>query len=299
MADADLELLRRFRAADAIPPHGLLERLQEDLWQAVLEEEQRLRAPRRRRWFGGLMRPAIATAAAGAVAVVMAVGSDGGPAERVLTPTDASVQAGVLDGAATTLFGASIAAPPDAPFTGGIEVRGSDAHAARLLAGSPADAPGDEVVRLTRDPDELRELLRAAAIELNGSDPGDRIAFHLGLRWVTDPRAGSDLRAAMLRSLDGLRGIDPFVTGSDVLGRQGVVIGHLDEHSGLRSQYVLAPDGGVLLERRSFTTVYVEPACPPGTFTDHALFDRGEQVLPSQLPWVAWPQVVAACAPAA
>jgi len=43
---------------------------------------------------------------------------------------------------------------------------------------------------------------------------------------------------------------------------------------------------------------YVDPACPPGTFTDHALFSDGQQIDPAQVQWVDWPAVVNACDPA-
>jgi hypothetical protein len=118
------------------------------------------------------------------------------------------------------------------------------------------------------------------------------------MQWIVAQQVPADLRAAMLRSLDDMNGIDGALMGVDLLGRQGVVLSHLDIPSGLREQYVLAQDGGRLLERRSFTTSSVDPACPPGTFTEYSLYDDlGRAVSPANAPVLDWPQVVTACAP--
>src|SRR4051812_6429065 len=86
MEDHDLHLLRGYRATDAEAPVGLRARLEEELWEVVIAEEARIRAPRgttaagaRRRggWLHGLVRPAIALGAMGALAVGVAVMSDG------------------------------------------------------------------------------------------------------------------------------------------------------------------------------------------------------------------------------
>ena len=155
----------------------------------------------------------------------------------------------------------------------------------------------DVLERLPRDPIALRDLLRSAADELDtAGDPGDRIAFLLAMRLVVDDRLPVELRASLLRSLDGIDGIDRAVHVQDALGRNGVLLSHFDTQSGLRDQLVLASDGATMLERRSFTTAYVDPACPPGTFTAYELYDEdGSSVDPAQAPMLAWPSVVPSC----
>ena len=102
----------------------------------------------------------------------------------------------------------------------------------------------------------------------------------------------------MLRSIQDIDGIDEALVGTDVLGRSGIVVGQLERASGVRSQFVLDPADGTLLEQRSFMTAYLDPACPPGTITSHAIYDEdGQRIEPETTQWVAWPQVVEACAP--
>ena len=307
MDDADLDLVRAFRSGDAVPPPGLRERIEEELWDVVLAEETRIRSGGRprssRRWFDGLFRPAIAGGAVAMLALTVALVSDGGSGSVVSPASSPSGvrQAGtnLLDSTATALFGSNAAATSGSGPGISPAIRLTEDELPVIAAG-PADTADESFTRaasLPRDPAELRTMLRAAAAELTGEDVGDRLSFHLGMQWVFDPSVPADLRASMLRSLDGLVGIDSALVGVDVLGRTGVVVSHFDEHSGVREQYVLAPKGGTLLERRAFTTGYVDPACPQGTFTDHALFEDGEALDPAQLQWIDWPTVISACDP--
>lgn len=308
MDDPDLQLLRRFRQDEASPPEGLQARIEERLWQAILAEESAAAGTSRpsalRSWYERLLRPAVAAGTAATIAIGVAVaggGGDGGPSSSVQSLT----RAGVLDGTATSLFGEPAAtAHTGAPIQGSIDLRSPEdmaelARGPRLADDGKLDDKSREVIReTTRDPIDLQAQLRAGAAATAGSDPSDRVAFEVAMQWVVAPEVPSDLRAAMLRSLAGLSGVDVAIMGVDLLGRQGIVLGHLDSRTGIRTQYLLEVDGGRLLERRAFTTGYVDPACPPGTFTDHALHDeQGMEIQPADAPWLAWPPVVASCDP--
>ena len=309
--DDDLDLLRSYRLQDADPPRGLQERLEEDLLHAMLDETSPRRAPiairatqpARRRWFSGLARPAIAFATLAVVAGGIATISDGGgvvggQGSNGSTSAVTRASTNVLDGAAASLFGGSAsaaAATPRTPVIGTINA--SEPEDAALLAAGPRSGTVETLGRLTRDPDQLAELLRAAPGELGVEDTHDRIAFHIAMTWVADASVPTDLRAAMLRSLGGLDDIDPATAGVDILGRPGIALGHLDSRTGVREQYLLAQDGGTLLERRSFTTTYLIPGCPPSTYTYHALYQDGQRILPAELPYQDWPTVVPACDP--
>ncbi len=307
MDDRDLQLLRQFRADEAEPPAGLQARIEERLWQAIIDEEA-TKAGRGRRasrpgFFQRMLRPLVAAGAAGALALGVAIASDGGAGQASLGQS-AVTQAGsgVLDATASALFGGS-AASAATPIAGRIDLTDGDE---RLVAGPQHDDSGERlnedydevVVALPRDPAELRDAIRMSIADAGYADPGDALAFQVAMRWVTDPAVPVDLRAAMLRSVEGIQGVDDALMGTDVLGRSGVVIGQLDAASGVRSQYLLDPDDGSLLEARSFMTAYLDPGCPPGTVTGHALFDEdGQPVDPTSTQWVAWPEVVEACAP--
>lgn len=335
MDDRDLDLLRTFRAADAIPPVGFEERLEEDLLQVVLDEElgrpPRPATPLRperaaignriARWIGAsaLARPALAGVAAIALATGVAVLSDGGATSAGTSATGGGVaqaSTNVFDATATALFGGggsstdARAAVNGSPTLGAElpdAAAGSDDERAALLAQGPGTSQAEALQRATQLPAseaKLRDLLRRASDGMRSSaaggsvaDDGDRIAFHLGMRWVVDPLVPATTRAAILRSLAGFSNIDRAVRGQDLLGRAGIVLSHYDERSGLREQYVLDPDGGDLLERRAFTTAYMDPACPPGTFTSYALFERGTSITADQVPWIDWPATIDSCDP--
>lgn len=306
MDDPDLQLLRTFRADEAEPPADLQARIEERLWQAIMVEESAragARTSSRPGWFQRLLRPIVATGAAASLALGVAIASDGGPGTGSLGQS--SVQqagAGVLDATASSLFGGSTTTPAT-PIAGRISVTEGDE---RLLDGPQRDSSGEalddghaELARdLSRDPQQLLQAVRSSIASSGTNDPTDAVAFHVAMRWVADPAVPVDLRAAMLRSVEGIEGIDDALVGTDVLGRRGIVIGQLDRSSGVRSQYVLDPNDGSLFEVRAFMTAYLDPACPPGTVTLHAAYDdAGERVDPAAAQWVAWPQVVEACAP--
>lgn len=314
MDDPDLHALRTFRASEATPPEGLQSRIEERLWQSILDEEA-VRAgrsdasswagesrARRRTWFHGLLRPALAASSALAIAAVVAIASDGGPSSLVGTSgTGSAAQAStsLLDATASSLFGDDAAAPSatSSGTSGVVDLSDSGTRDA-LVDGPSHDDAGDFVDAAPRDPAMLRAELRAAAADVVGRDTDDRVAFHIGMQWVIDTDVDVSLRAAMVRAVGGLSGIEPVLAGVDLLGRDAVAIGHVDTVSGVREQYLLDPDNGRLLERLGRTVSYVDPACDLGTVTDHVLLDdAGHEVEPSDAPWLAWPQVIAACAP--
>lgn len=318
MDEPELALLRTWGADLTEPPAHLEGRIKDELWQAILAEEAaaagrgaRRRSPRR--WFDGLLRPAVAAGTAAVLAVGVAISSGGGDgSQRLAQPRGGGVVqagSGLLDTAATSLFGdATSSTAPRAMQRGRIDLRTFDHDTEHLLTGPALDERSGEVSEqswefmqsLTRDPDRLRGAMRSAAAELASEDASDRIAFHLTMRWVVSPHAPTDLRAAMVRSLDGLRGLDNVTTAVDLLGRSGLLIGHLDPQTGLREQYLLRSSDATLIARQSFTTAQLDPACPVGTVVDHALYDdAGRPIDPDDAPWLAWPQVISACAPGA
>src|SRR5690606_5456087 len=79
----DLARLRSWGRSLAQAPAHLQSHIEEQLWEAILAEEagQAGRARRRnhRRWFQGLLRPAVAAGAAAMLAVGVAVTSSRGP----------------------------------------------------------------------------------------------------------------------------------------------------------------------------------------------------------------------------
>lgn len=308
MDDPDLQLLRSFRADEAEPPPGMQARIEERLWQAIMVEESARGAaasPSRTGWFQRMLRPLVAAGAVATLAIGVAVASDGGSGtgSSLGQSSVRQASAGVLDSTASSLFGGA-ATTRTSPIVGRLDL--SEQGDSRLLDGPRRDASGAdlddthaELAReLSRDPDELLQALRSSIAASGVDDPSDVVAFHVAMRWVADPAVPVDLRAAMLRSIQGIDGIDSALAGEDVLGRDGIVVGQLDSSSGIRSQYVLDPADGSLLEVRAFMTAYLDPACPPGTVTMHAAYDEaGHQVDPASAPWAAWPPVVEACAP--
>ncbi len=306
MDDLDLQLLRRFRKDEIEPPDGMQARIEERIWQSILDEERAKAGAgsrRRRRW-GSFLRPALASGTAVLLVVGVAMVSDGGS-----TATNSGVSSGSvvragsnpLDSTAASLFGSN--AESTAPIVGRIDLGHDDSNAASLASGPTHQASGALDAKSTamvdatsRDPDQLLDDVRSSVHEAGFADAHDTLAFRAALQWIVDPQVPTDLRSAMLRALAGMHGIDEASMGTDVIGRSGVVLGHLDDASGIRTQAVLDADAGTLRELRSYTTSYLDPACPPGTFTEHALYaDDGSTVDPSSQPFVDWPTVVAMC----
>ena len=212
--DDDLDLLRSYRAAEAEPPRGLQDRLEEDLLDAMLAasgapapaipiRQAKQRTPSRS-WRANLRRPVVAFVAlavlAGAVATVSNGGLDvSGTAVDSAGVTKAS--ANPLEGAATSLFGASNVASTEAdtPLVDRLDTSPAVTEATVLAAG-PERASIAAIDALSRRPQRLTRLLREAPGELGRTDQGDRIAFHIAMAWISDTAAPMDLRAALLQS---------------------------------------------------------------------------------------------------
>ena len=317
MDDRDLELLRGFRVDESVPSIDAEDRIDERVLQAVLDEELVRAGSHPRRsfqrpgmpWYHGLVRPLVAAGSLIVLALTVAVMSDGGlvPGGRVGTSAGGVTQAGagVLDATAATLFGSTPTTPAAADGTLDLSDASDDELA---LVDGPQTAPSGQlatdtlalVQSLPRDPERLRAMIRSGVVERATADPDDRQAFLATMRWVIDDRVPDDLRATMLRSIGGLVGVDPAIAAVDMTGRSGVVLGHVSPTQGIRDQFLLDMQTATVLEQRSLTTGFVNPACPAGTYTAHELYDEsGLPVAPTSAPWMTWPDVVTSCDPSA
>lgn len=327
--DVDLRQLRAFRISESTPTDDALERIQRDVMVAIVEEEQRghvapaAKRPGRRAlqhastrpWWSAasLLRPAIAATAMASLALGIAVVSDGGSTRAPGPQTGSSVRqagSGVLDSAARELFGVQAAAttPGDTVLAGDVNLSEPSRDQTAALVQGPAltdsgelDDASTEIARsAARSPEALLEQVRVAVIERDGDDHAHRRIFNAAMRWVVEPAVPVDLRVAMLRAVEGLPEIAQARIDTDLTGRQGVVIAHVDSSIGIRDEYVLALESGRLLEQRSYTAAYLDPACPPVTFTSYELRDEdGMRVEPEEAPYLNWPSIVDACDPAA
>jgi hypothetical protein len=303
--DPDLAALRAFRIDEIEPPAGMQARIEERLWTSIMAEEsagaRRSISGARRSWLSSMLRPAVAIGAALSLAIGVAVVSDGGTGSAGIGQSNVrTASTGLFDSTATRLFGADSA--DAAPVVGTVDLRAPSDEEQVVSGpththdGSLDDATAELASEIPRAPARVSQLVRAG-IEASGiDDPSGAAAFRATMRWVVDPAVPIEVRAVMLRSVGELDNVDDAQLGTDVLGRQGVVIGHLDETSGLRTQVVLNASTGTMLELRSYTTTYLDPACPPGTFAEHAAYDEhGDWIDPVRARWADWPIVVASC----
>jgi hypothetical protein len=311
----DLRALRSFRAADAAPPPGLLDRLRDDL-QLAIDAEQSAPSPTsppRRTWWQDvaqhrLFRPALVAGAAACLLIAVAGVSAVGPHGSGLGGTGASSSAtqastSIFDGTARSLFGKGTSvAPPVVGVLDTTEEAGENMRDA-IVDHSRGDDEYDVLRRLTRDPNGIRDTLRSAAADAVGAEraaASDQTAFLLAMGLVTDERLPAELRASVLLAVGAFDGIEAAAYVHDDLSRPGILISHFDAASGVRDQYVLDQATARVLEQRSFTSMYVDPACPPGTFSDFRLYDdAGDELTPEQLPTLDWPPLVPSCSPAA
>lgn len=306
--DLDLKLLRSLGQDLTEPPHGLQEHVEEEVWKLIIAEEKSTRSAhtRARGWsFGALLRPMVAAGAAAALLIGVSIMSDGGPAKIATTPNSQVTKASNLtmfDSTANSIFGAPDSQPANTDIQGRIDLS-SQGTQISLANGPRHDKSGDLsrdtkqlAQSISRDPVELRSMVRSSVKQTTDpQDHDDHSAFQATVRWISDSAVPADLRAAMLRSLGGLNNVDDAFTGTDLLGRYGVVLGHRDLESAVRLQAVLDQRTGVLLEERAFTTSYLDPACPPGTFTSLSLYINGKRVESRTMPGVDWPQIVPEC----
>lgn len=315
--DDDLALLRTFRLDEAAPPDGLFERLAEDLQREIDHAQQpvaagggaRARHRAWRPWSSRLVRPALvamsAVALAGGVGIIGSFGTlqtprgAAGIGSTQVQSTHAATS--LLEGAASSLFGGRVA-PEARPGIALTRLDGTGdtqrARAAFVALARDGELEADEIAHAPADPVQLRDMLRSAVGELDTpvADQGDRVAFLLALRIVADADVPVEVRANTLRALGGIDGIDRALRVRDSLGRSGMLLGHYDTVTGIRDEFVLGLGDAHINERRSFTTAYMDPGCPPGTVTSYALYDdAGDVVTPHQAPMLDWPQVVGSC----
>lgn len=112
--------------------------------------------------------------------------------------------------------------------------------------------PLDEYLAdLPRDPDPLLERLRQDTAG-QGKSPNGQLLVYMGdlLRTHQVP---ADLRAALLRSLALVNGVDVAEEETTLDGRSGVALSYT-ETSGLRSEIVLDPQTGELIGERQVVT---------------------------------------------
>lgn len=305
MDDHDLMLLRAFRADDASVPNGLATRIEGELWEAIRREEQAAQRARRRlgrRRTGPLLRPAITFAAVACLLLVVMVSSGTGGMQGLSSSTSSApveAAASPIAAAASSLFGAVttstrtnhlgvtsgpllVAGPQHDVATGAL-----DAQTIRFVDAAPRDA------------ESLTTSIHSSLAVSGVADPAGHAAFLTAMRWVVATDVPVDLRAAMFRTLAQVRGMETATTGIDMLGRSGVVIGHLDATTGIREQFLLDTDSARLFEHRAYTTLELDPACPPGTLIAHDLYaGDGHPIVADDAPWAAWPSVYPACSPA-
>jgi hypothetical protein len=298
----DLEQIRLYRSTDAAPPSGLQGRIEARLLEAMLDEQAQQRdgvrtsrSPRRRHFFDGLLKPALVGGVAVVAALLVAVVSDGSSPDQASLSTGAVRTAG-FDSTAARLFSPQGEATQTQAPIGRIDLTEATGAVDALASGPTSQTALNDATKLPTQPAALAAALREAAAQID-NDPNDRVAFHIGMSWVSSPRVPNHIRSHMLRAIGALNNVDPAASGSDLMGRVGVVIGHHHEATGVREQYLLDPNGGSLLERRGYVTSYVDPACTPGTYTDHAIFENGLEIDPASAQWLAWPVEVEACAP--
>ncbi|MBC7462233.1 MAG: hypothetical protein H7287_12800, partial [Thermoleophilia bacterium] len=146
----DLDLLRKYRVADAVPPRGLQERLEEDLLDAMLDAAAVPTAPTQIRearvprvgWLTHLRRPAFAFGALAVVAAGVATFSNGGVnLGSASNGSNGVTQASSnpFDGTASSVFGASSSAAIEpTPFAGNLDAPAPKTESAALAAGPAA-----------------------------------------------------------------------------------------------------------------------------------------------------------------
>jgi hypothetical protein len=311
----EIHLLRGFGAGDPELPDDARLRIQERVLQEVLAAEAAAGAGRRRRggWLFTTLRqlPVAAVAAVVIVALSFNNGHPGGqvasasePIQHFISTTAAAMQQ--QQAVPVTTVGASAAAPDTGPVAdpagGTIPVESvSDAD----TAGQPSATPTiPDPLLIAQGPGAL-SYAQAAAIPtdeqlliaiLRGSTPDDPnhdedfSPFRIAAAYVADDHVPGPVRAAFLRSIALMDGVDLGGTATDVLGRMGTVLARLDSTSGVRQQYLLDPASGHILEHLEFTTRGDIGPCPAGTIVALDVFDAaGQPVGPDAADAATWP----------
>lgn len=324
----DLAALRSFAIEDAVDEDRITA-IEQRVRTHVLADEARRRArlrpaPRRRTWWRTALRqaPVAIVSAFIVVGLSFSGGTPGGEpasastdAAPFLNETAANMMSeqpiGVVSGGGGPVGGGTAA--PDASNSGAIatnvvtidipspdaEDQLAEAPDSQTLAAGPDALPDETLNTVPANESQLLQLLREAGSSNQGRDV-DYLPFRVAASYVASPNVPVEVRAAFLRMIGQLDGIDLGGTSSDVVGRPGTVIARLDTESGIRQQYLLNPDNGRLLEHREFTTTGGGiGSCPAGMIIALEVFDdSGVVVDPQSAPWAPWPVVDPSCTPA-
>lgn len=270
MTDDELDLLRGFGLGNPDPPPGLADRVAERVLQRVLEAEATTRGSRgrRRNWWG--MQAMRHAPAAGVAAVIVVLLSFDGSTTGGTRAQAISAAMPVITAAAESMQAqpSRQEASTSQPRAASESWASSSTRAAipdqLLMAAGPAALDDRALASIPTDPGLLVEMLHLATAGDTGHDR-DFQPFRIASEYVTSDRVPGPVRAAFLRAVSRMQGVDLGGESSDVLGRPGVVIARLDATSGIRQQYLMETSRGQILEHREFTTRGGFGSCAPGT----------------------------------
>lgn len=169
----------------------------------------------------------------------------------------------------------------------------------RIIQG-PSSLTPDELNALPVHADALLNALRTASLQAQIDRDRDYLPFRIAAAYVSNPKVPAAARAAFLRALGRLDGVDLAGPGTDLLGRSGVVIARLDAASGVRQEYIFNADNGRVLEQLEFLTEGAQIGdCAMGTMLMIEVYDdEGFPISPASAPWTSWPDVHNECVPA-
>jgi hypothetical protein len=310
----ELEYLQGFRQVTSEPTAGLQERLEERLWQQVIEDEARQaqrREARRARFWPTIMRQGAVAGVAATFVVVLAFtkGSPGGDPGLADTGTAGLSAAGLVSGipaigAARSARNALSADPqsqsslvsPPAELNSYPVVPGY-AGEPSLLNQGPAAMDEDQLDDIPTDAAGLHAALHNASAGQYPGHDDDFGVFRLAADFLADPDISTDLRSGLLDMLGRLDNIQVGGAAQDILGRPGEIVARADHASGVRQVQMLDTDTAQVLEELEFTTRLDQASgCVPGLATSLKLYDdSGAQIDADAAPYAQWPTLVAQC----
>lgn len=324
----ELDVLRAYGVDDPEPPPDLAMRIESRLLeQAALEDDQRAAHYVRRRsstWRSFLLRQAPVAMAAASLIVVLSFdqGRPGGqPAQATsgastflsnaadtaqsepvsLQSVDPVVMASAPSAETNVISNGQTAGAPNASPRG----------TRRTLMLPPTEPSIPDPIEMSMGPSGLdsaqlysiptdeRLLLRMLRDATSGSDTHDAdfAPFRIAASYVASDRVPGPVRAAFLRTVALMDGVDLGGDSVDVAGRIGVVVARLDSSSGVRQQYLFDAPTSQLLEHREFTTSGDFGNCSAGTVVHFDLYDDSGNRIPREAFDQTWPDVEAVCSP--
>ncbi|MBC7644326.1 MAG: hypothetical protein H7123_04310 [Thermoleophilia bacterium] len=284
----DLDAIRDWGREHIAPKAGFEDRMRERILQVVLEVEAAAGANLKRtpRWLRLALRNTPIVIAAASVFVVVSF-NGGNPGGQ---PAEASTAAGkVLNQAAQNMTSSvqtqqtgtdypgtgvpNYTAPPVVQRVAEVNASGlASIPDPLLIAQGPSALPAGAAASIPTDERLLLALLHSSISRVDGRDE-DFDVFRIAAAYITDPNMPITVRATFLRMLALVEGVDVGGEADDVIGRHGIVIARLDSSSGLRQQYLLDENTGMLLEHLEFTSVGDLSNCAPGTATALDVYD--------------------------